>query len=228
MKTPYAAGLAEQIALLRSRLDAGMPRLGWKVGINVPEVQRKVGLAHALVGWLDGDRLFQSGAAVPLPRGGKIHVEPELCLRIAKSVSSTTDREAARGAVDAIAPALELVDYARPASSLADVVRGCMFHYATVLGAWQPPRDDLNIASGVFLRVDSLQSDAARADLVPTQLADLVLLVAKRLAEADQQLLPGDHIISGSFTATAIPLVVGQTADATLGDFGVVRCAAAA
>jgi hypothetical protein len=38
MKTPYAAGLAAQIALLRSRLDAGMPRLGWKVGINVPEV----------------------------------------------------------------------------------------------------------------------------------------------------------------------------------------------
>lgn len=226
MKTAYADGLDEQMALLRTRLDAGMPRLGWKLGINVPEVQHKLGLAHPLVGWLDGDRLFRSGATVPVAQGSRIFVEPELCLRIARPVSAIADRDAARLAVDAIAPAVELVDYARRAYTLTDIVRGSMFHSATVLGAWQPPRDDLNIASSVSLRVDAVQSELARADLVPTQLADLVVLVAALLAEAGEKLLPGDHVISGSFTAKAVPLAPGQNVEATLGLFGEVRCAA--
>jgi 2-keto-4-pentenoate hydratase len=228
MKTPHVDAIAEQIALLRARLEAGMPRFGWKVGINVPEVQRKIGLTHPLIGWLDGHCRFQSGDLVALPPGSKIHVEPELCLRIASPVVSLMDRDTARRAVDAIAPALELVDYARPAASLAEIVRGSMFHSATVLGAWHPPDDDIDIAARVSLRVGSAQAEAARADLVPAQLADLVLLVARLLADAGQQLLPGDHIISGSFTAKAVPLAVGQTAEAMLGDFGIVRCTATA
>jgi 2-keto-4-pentenoate hydratase len=227
MSTPYADAFAEQLALLRVRLDAGMPRLGWKVGINVPEVQRKLGLPHALAGWLDGDRAFQSGAAVSISPDSKVHVEPELCLRIAAPVSATTDRAAARAAVDAIAPALEVVDYAKPAANLTDVVRGSMFHSACVLGAWKAPRDRLDIATRVSLRVDSLESEPARADLVPVDLVDLVLFVATLLAEGGQQLLPGDRILSGSFTAKALPLRAGQTASAELGEFGVVRCTGA-
>jgi 2-keto-4-pentenoate hydratase len=60
--------------------------------------------------------------------------------------------------------------------------------------------------------------------LVPSHLGDLVLLVVKLLEEAGQELLPGDHILSGSFTAKALPLRAAQAAEATLGDFGVVRC----
>jgi 2-oxo-3-hexenedioate decarboxylase len=224
MQTAYATGFAEQLALLHTRLEAGMPRLGWKVGINVPEVQRKIGIGHALVGWLDGDRKYLSGATVPSPAGARIHVEPELCVRVAKVVSATDDRAAALAAVDAIAPALELVDYARPAASLTDVVRGSMFHSACVLGAWQPPRADLDISAQVTLRIDAVVSEPARPDLVPAHLGELVLLVARLLAEAGQALQPGDHILSGSFTAKALPLASGSLAEATLGDFGSVRC----
>ena len=39
MKMPYADAFAGQIALLRARIDNGMSRFGWKVGINVPEVR---------------------------------------------------------------------------------------------------------------------------------------------------------------------------------------------
>jgi 2-keto-4-pentenoate hydratase len=227
MKTLYADAFAEQIALLRARMNASMPRLGWKVGINVPEVQRKLGLEHSLVGWLDADRLFSSGATVAIPTGGNLHVEPELCLRMVKPVTSLADREAAVAAVGAIAPALELVDYARPASGLDDVVRGSMFHFACTLGDWQPPRASLDIASSVSLRVDGVASAPARSDLVPAHLADLVLFVAKLLSEAGEQIVAGDHILSGSFTAKAVALRAGQSAEATLGEFGTVRCAAA-
>jgi 2-keto-4-pentenoate hydratase len=227
MSTSYADGFAQQLALLRVRLDAGMPRLGWKVGINVPEVQRRLGLAHSVVGWLDGHRAFLSGATVIISPESRVHVEPELCLRVGASVSATADRAAALAAVDAIAPALELVDYAKPATNLTDVVRGSMFHSGCVLGDWRTPRDRLDIASGVSLHVDSLASEPARSDLVPDDLADLVLLVATLLAEGGQELLPGDRILSGSFTAKALPLRAGQIATAELGDFGFVSCAGA-
>jgi 2-oxo-3-hexenedioate decarboxylase len=227
MNAPYARGLAEQFDLLRARLDAGMPRRGWKVGINVPEVQRKLGLSHSVVGWLDGDRTFASGSVITLPPGGRIHVEPELCLRMAAPVDANSDRVAARAAVDAIAPALELVDYSKPAASLDDVVRGAMFHSACVVGDWKPPQTRLDIADRVSLRVGSLQSEPARSDLVPEDIGDLVLLVTTLLAEGGQRLLPGDLILSGSFMAKALPLRVGETAAAELGEFGHVSCTGA-
>lgn len=227
MSTHHARGFTEQLDLLRLRLDAGMPRRGWKVGINVPEVQRKLGLSRALVGWLDGDRVFRSGSAIPIPTGSKIHVEPELCLRMAAPVRPDTDRALASAAVDAIAPALELVDYSKPAATLDDIVRGSMFHSACVLGEWKSPQARLDIAGRVSLRVGSLQSEPARSDLVPEDLADLVALVAALLADGGQELLPGDLILSGSFTAKAVPLRVGETAIAELGAFGLVSCTGA-
>lgn len=226
MSVSYARSLTEQLDLLRTRLDAGMPRRGWKVGINVPEVQRKLGLSSALVGWLDGDRVFPSGSAIAIPPGSKIYVEPELCLRMAAPVHAETDRASASAAVDAIAPALELVDYSKPAATLDDIVRGSMFHSACVLGDWRSPDARLDISAFVSLRVGSLQSEPARSDLVPGDLADLVILVAALLAEGSQQLLPGDLILSGSFTAKALPLRAGETATAELGPFGLVSCTA--
>ena len=201
-----------------------MPRLGWKIGINVPEVQRKLGLAGPLVGWLDGERCYASGAVIAVPDTAKLHVEPELCVRIARRVAPGSDRAAALAAVDAIAPALELVDYAKPASDLAGVVRNCMFHHGTVLGAWQAPRADIGIAAQVRAAVDDAPAGPARADLVPAQVADLVLLVSQLLAAGAEQLEPGDHILSGCFLSQALPLRAGQTASATLGDFGEVSC----
>jgi 2-keto-4-pentenoate hydratase len=227
MSTHYARGFTEQLDLLRLRLDAGMPRRGWKVGINVPEVQRKLGLSRALVGWLDGDRVCPSGSTISIPPGGTIHVEPELCLRMAAPVHVDTDRASASAAVDAIAPALELVDYCKPAATLDDIVRGSMFHSACVLGDWRPSQRRLDIAHRVSLRVGTLQSEPARPDLVPADLADVVLLVAALLEEGGQQLLPGDFILSGSFTAKALPLRVGETATAELGALGLVSCTGA-
>lgn len=201
-----------------------MPRLGWKVGINVPEVQRQVGLAHALVGWLDGERCYGTGDSVPLSASAKVHAEVELCVRLIREVDAHADRAAALAAVDAVAPAIELVDYAIPVQDLAGVIRSSMFHFGTVLGSWQPPRADIAIAADVALRVGEVQAAPARAELVPGHLGDLVLFVAQQLAAAGRQLQAGDVILSGCFVAKAIALRVGQTAEAQLGVFGSVTC----
>jgi 2-keto-4-pentenoate hydratase len=230
MSEPYAIALASQLAAFRARVATGMKRRGWKVGINVPEIRATLGLEHALVGWLDGDRILPNGATIPLPTGSRFHVEPELCLRLAEPVDAGGDLAAARSAVDAIAPALEIVDYAKPANSLDAVVEHSMFHSACVLGEWRavPHAGAIGIAERVRLRVGARESEWARADLVPQDIAEIVVLVARVLSEAGERLLAGDLILSGSFTAKAVPLEPGKTAIAELGLFGVVRCALAA
>ena len=105
-----------------------------------------------------------------------------------------------------------------------------MFHAACILGDWRPapPHGRIDIAHEVRLRVGSRESEPARADLVPADVGEIVLLVASVLHELGERLLPGDLILSGSFTARALPLSASQTAVATLGDLGVVRCTACA
>lgn len=222
----YAIALAAQLAVLRARVAAGMPRRGWKVGINVPEIQAKLGLEHSLVGWLDGDRVFPNSATIPLPSGSLFHVEPELCLRLAEGVAADADLAAARAAVDAIAPALEIVDYAKPARSLDAIIEHSMFHSACVLGEWHavPSTGAIDIAKQVRLRAGTRESEPARVDLVPENVGEIVLLVARVLGSAGERLVAGDLILSGSFTAKALPLEPRNTAIAELGRFGTVSC----
>lgn len=224
----YASALASQVAAMHARLAGGMPRRGWKVGINVPEIQGQLGLEHSLVGWLDGDRILPNGAMISLPPGSLYHVEPELCLRLANAVDIDADLTTARAAVDSIAAALEIVDYAKPAKSLADIIRHSMFHAACVLGEWHavPRQGTIDIADQVRLQVGARQSEAARSDLVPKDVGQIVVLVARVLAGSGERLLAGDMILSGSFTAKALPLEAGQTAIAALGTFGSVHCTA--
>lgn len=230
MSIPYAAGLAAQRAHFQARLAQGMPRRGWKVGINVPEVQQRLGLSHALVGWLDGDRFFADGDTLALAPGSLLQAEPELCLRLGRTLAPDSSIEAAHAALDALAPALEIVDYARAKASLDDIVGHSMFHSACVLGSFRPlaPGASLDIADQVQFRVGATASEPARRDLVPHSAAQLLLQVAARLAECGEQLLAGDLVYSGSFTARALPLIPGAEVSAQLGPFGTVRCRIAA
>lgn len=222
----YEIALASQLAVLRARVAAGMPRCGWKVGINVPEIQAELGLEHSLVGWLDGDRVFPHSATIPLPSGSLFHVEPELCLRLGEGIAADADLAVARAAVAAIAPALEIVDYAKPAKSLGAIIEHSMFHSACVLGEWHavPNTGAIDIAKQVRLRAGARESEPARVDLVPQDVGEIVLLVAGVLSSAGERLVAGDLILSGSFTAKALPLEPGNTAIAELGLFGAVSC----
>jgi 2-oxo-3-hexenedioate decarboxylase len=222
----HAEAMSVQFAALRARLAQGMPRRGWKVGINVPEVQQRLGLGHALVGWLDGDRVLADGAEIAPRPGGLLHVEPELCLRLRDKVAAAADPVQALRAIDAVAPALEIVDYAKAKGSLAELIGHSMFHHACVLGAFValPSTGSLAIASEVRLRVGALEAEPARPDLVPTSAAALVLQVAARLEECGEALQAGDLILSGAFLARALPLSSGIAVHAALGDFGTVSC----
>lgn len=211
-----ARGLAAQLAALERALASGMPRAGWKIGLNVPEVQRRFGLGGALVGWLDGRRVVASGSRWEVRAGSRLHVEAELALRLGAPVRAGAPAEEARRAILEVAPALELVDYALPRSGLEAIVAHSMFHAGTVLGLPSPAAEALLDPAHPRVLVGGELRVTPQAGWVPADLGAAVSLVARRLAEIGQALRPGDLVLSGSYTPP-LPLAAGDT---VLADFG--------
>jgi 2-keto-4-pentenoate hydratase len=126
-------------------------------------------------------------------------------------------------------PALEIVNYAKPSSELDDVVAHCMFHEATVLG---PPASleaaRLLGADLPILRVGTRAADSPRADLVPSDLGEIVAFAAEYLSAFGLSFEPGDLLLSGSYTAKAAPIAAGEEAVAEFGRLGAVSARIAA
>lgn len=225
----FAPGMERQLARWRSALEAGMPRRGWKIGINVPEVQSRLGLPHAGIGWLDGRRVLASGASYGTNAQARLHVEAEVAVHLGRSVPPSASPQTARACVEGLSPALELVDYARPAQDLDALVAHSMFHEAVVLGARCPTRDVPGLgAAWPQLRIDAAPAAPPRADLVPSDWGALVAFAARLLACFGESLEAGDLLLSGAYMERASAIAPGQEALAEFGELGSVRVQIAA
>lgn len=216
-------GMRRQLVALADAEAAGMKRLGWKIGINVPEIRESMNLPHPTVGWLDTRRAYCDGATVPLPAGGRLFVEPELAFRVG---GTSKERHAPR--FDAIAPALELIDYALPGAGLEAIVAHSMFHAGVVVGAFR----GLPVPAGAgsawpLVTVDGATSGTARNDLVPESPQQIAEFVDDYLRAFGACLVPGDVVLSGSFFPRAVPLGSGSEVRAEFGNLGVLSVRAA-
>ena len=93
-------GMAGQLARFEGALRGGMPRAGWKVGLNFPEVRAAVGVSDVVVAWIDGARVLRSGAALPVPTDARLHVEAEICLRVAHGIAADAGPDVAWQGID--------------------------------------------------------------------------------------------------------------------------------
>jgi len=216
-----AAGMTLQLEQLRRARESGMPRCGWKVGINVPEVQRRLGLSHSAVGWLEGRRLSFSGASVAAPPHARLHAEAEVAIKLGRAVPRDATIETARECIESICPAIELVDYSRPASDLHSILEHSMFHFAAVIGEPQPICTVVGLGSlWPRFEVGGRAVGPVRDDLVPEDPARLIAFVARYLERFGHALEAEDLVLSGSFTAQAAPLQSGEEAVADFGPLG--------
>jgi len=216
-------GMASQLARLEGALRGGMPRAGWKVGLNFPEVRAAVGVSDVVVGWIDGARVLRSGATMAVPTDARLHVEAEICLRVAHAIAADASADVAWQGIDVMAPALEVVDYARSSANLAAMVTHCLFHEATVLGAQTGARAHAEL--GTRLPEVTLNGTAVgppRNDTVPAELGGLVAAVARLLGEHGQALEAGDLLLCGSYT-NPVAVTAGDVVAADFGALGTVE-----
>jgi 2-keto-4-pentenoate hydratase len=174
-------GMAALLVRRREILAQGAEPLGWKVGFNLPEFQRKLGIDAPLAGFLTTDGLLEDGAEWPLCDKGEVVVESEVAVEIGDDGRS----------IAALLPALELADPPDLELDVDTILAGNIFHRAVAFG----PRVETRAPGAARILVGG--EVRHEVDDAGIRLEEMVDAVARRLADADEELRPGDRIITG-------------------------------
>ena len=214
------SGLAAQADALRRRVEAGDELLGWKVGLNAAPVQAALGLDGVVVGFLTTATVLESGVAHSLAGASNPGIEPELALRFGAEVPGDPSPEQVAEAIDAIAPALELVDLDRPLDDLHAIHAGNVFHRGLLLGDFDAARAGGDL-DGLAVAVRRSGEDAGSVSAAESygDLAGTVRMVSRRLALMGESLRSGQFVIAGSLTPI-VPVAAGDDVRADFGPLG--------
>jgi 2-keto-4-pentenoate hydratase len=164
-------------------LAQGAEPIGWKVGFNLPEFQRKLGIDAPLAGFLTTDTLLENGAEWSLGNEGEVVVESEVAVELGDDGRS----------IAALLPALELADPPDLSLDVETILAGNIFHRGVAFG----PRAETSAPGAGRILVNGEEQHSLSAEHTAANLEAMVDAVAARLAEADEKLRPGDRIITG-------------------------------
>ncbi|MGH2740908.1 MAG: fumarylacetoacetate hydrolase family protein [Thermoleophilaceae bacterium] len=171
--------------LLRRRkiLSRGAEAVGWKIGFNVPEIQQRLGIDRPLAGFLTSDGLLEDGAEWSLSDDGEVVVESEVAVELGEDARS----------IVALLPALELADPPDLSQDVETILAGNIFHRAVAFG----PRVETGAPGSGRILVNGEEQHSLSAEHTRARLHEMVDAIARRLADANETLQPGDRIITG-------------------------------
>jgi len=214
----------QQVNLSRRQCD-GRKVVGHKVGLTSEPMQTLLGVHEPDFGYILDDMVLGCGETAPADRFCAPRVEPEVAFLLRRPLCGpgvTVDD--ARGATEAVAVALEIVDsrIANWALSLPDTVADNASSGAVVLGAWLPYDDCLDLVNArASLSLNGTEIDTGIGSAVMGDPAVAVAWLANALASFGTKILPGQFVMSGSFTTAAF-VHSGDHAAATISGLGTV------
>jgi 2-keto-4-pentenoate hydratase len=214
------SGLAAQAEALHRRTEAGDELLGWKVGLNAPPVQAALGLDGVVVGFLTTATALEAGATHSLAGASNPGIEPELAIRFGADVPADPAPEQVTDAIDAVAPALELVDLDRPLDDLHAILAGNVFHRGLLLGDFDAARVGGEL-DGLAVAVRRGGEEAGAVSIAESyrDLTETLRMVARRLGLMGEALRAGQFVIAGSLTPI-VPVAAGDEVRADFGPLG--------
>jgi len=175
-------GTAAMLVRRREILAQGAEPIGWKVGFNITAAQEKLGIDGPLAGFLSSNGLLENGAEVSLDEGPLV-IESEVAVEIGEDARS----------IVALLPALEVADQPDLDQDVETILAGNIFHRAVAFG----PRVDTNApGAGRVLVNGEVEHEMAPGDTAG-HLEEMVDAVRLRLAAVDENLVPGQRIITG-------------------------------
>jgi 2-keto-4-pentenoate hydratase len=210
-------GMRTQLERWRERIAAGERRVGWKIGLNIPEVQERLGLTEPVIGHLTSATGIESGGSYVGRDADELRAEPEVVVEVGRDVAGDADADTARDAIAGYGAAIELVDVGRPPGDLEGIVAGNVFHRGFVLGQPTPALP----TEGVEAVLSVNGEERERGD-APDDFTEVVMLVARHLDAAGERLREGDRIIGGSLTEQ-VDVGPGDEVEMDLGRLGRVE-----
>jgi len=204
------------------RLQRGERRIGLKMGLTSRAKMIQVGVNEMTWGRLTDGMLLEEGGLVSHRAYIHPRIEPELAFLIGKPLAGKVTAAQAMAAVDGVAPAMELIDsrYENFKFTLNDVVADNSSAAGLVIGAWRSPEQDLSNL-GVVLEVNGKVVEIGSTAAILGNPVRSLVAAARLVAQAGEQLNPGDIVMSGGVTA-AHSLGIGETMRATLQNQGFV------
>ncbi|QDQ96065.1 2-keto-4-pentenoate hydratase [Tomitella fengzijianii] len=195
---------AVQDELVRLRTARGERIVGVKLGFTSKAKMAQMGVSDVIVGRLTDAMAVPDGGATDLARYIHPKVEPEVAYRLGADVDLDDPEADIVAAVDAIAPALEIIDsrYRDFRFTYADVVADNTSASGFAVGEWVPVRAAADLA--VTLRVGDERVDGSTAAILgdPEQALHALLDMCRRRRIP---LKAGYVVLAGAATA-ALPL----------------------
>jgi 2-oxo-3-hexenedioate decarboxylase len=158
-----------------------------------------MGVDRTIFGRLTSGGLIEDGGRLALT--GKIHAraEPEIAFVMKRELSGPVTQADALRAVEAIAPAIEVIDsrYRDFKFALPDVIADNTSACGYVVGRWNSPRTDVTNL-GMLLELDGRLAAAGSSAAILGNPWRALLIAARLMAEQEQALQPGWIVLAGS------------------------------
>jgi 2-oxo-3-hexenedioate decarboxylase len=218
-----AAYLVQEVLVAR-RLARGASQVGWKLGFTSLAKMEQMGVSDVIVGRLTSDMQVADGGSLDLARFIHPRVEPEIAYRLGRDFDPGAPDDDLTSAVDAVAPALEVIDsrYVDFRFTLADVVADNTSAAGFVIGPWMPLEAAGELGGRpVTLLVDDEVAEVGTTDAIlghPLRALPALATMARRLG---LQLRTGQVILAGAATA-AVPVTAGVVVEGRVAGLGSV------
>lgn len=193
---------AVQKALVDKRIARGHRRSGVKMGFTSHAKMRQMGLADVIWGRLTSDMQVIEGGSVPLARFIHPRVEPELAFLLRRPLGADMNAAEALACVEAIAPALEIIDsrYLEFRFGLTDVIADNASASGYVIGPWCDPATDFGNL-GLVLAFDGHVAQVGSTAAILGHPARSLVAAGRLAATAGEPLVAGDVVLAGAATA---------------------------
>jgi 2-keto-4-pentenoate hydratase len=213
-------GLRAQMDEFRRRIERGEQRLGWKIALNSPEVQQRLGLTGPLIGYMTDANLRPADAPVMLPDGRLYLAEAEVALTLRSDVPAGCPEQECAEAIGAIAPAIEILDFTGAPPDPEVILARNAFHSCVVFGEERPAPPDLTMdALKLALSISGGEPRTLDPSLLVGEPAAVVRFTAGILESLGEHLRTGDRIICGSLNPPT-RVRSGDTIEATISPLG--------
>ena len=201
---------AVQSALVEQMLPRYGRRVGYKIGLTSARMQKMCSIDHPIAGVVLEQRLSASGVSLSLSSLIHLGIEFEICVRLGRDLAPRErpyQLDEVTQAVDAVAPAFEVVDDRNSAYPL-DLI--CLtadnaWNDGLILGRFQTSWPDLAAARGV-VECNGTQIDEGHGRDVLGHPCEPLRWLANHLSERGQTLHAGEIVSTGSLVTTRFPV----------------------
>ncbi|NRA83273.1 MAG: fumarylacetoacetate hydrolase family protein [Gammaproteobacteria bacterium] len=183
------------------RLSRGEKQVGIKMGFTSRAKMIQMGVDDMIWGPLTDQMFIEEGGEISLDRFIHPRVEPEIAFLLNKTLSGNVTLTQAMAAVEAGAPALEIIDsrYDNFKFSLEDVVADNCSSSGFTIGAWQSPNANLTNL-GMVMEFDGKPVEIGSSAAILGNPYRSLAAAARVAGEAGKVLPAGSIVLAGAST----------------------------